>query len=127
MVWVQHCVQDSGWFLGAGGLVTGKTEPWLEAWHFQPALLAHLLQRGRRAGNEASIRTPKVWGLGSFQVGDHVYVQEGDHLKPPGTEAPVLGTLPDLPPCSPGCSSVSFIKPSNELVNTASPEFCELF
>ena len=64
-------------------------------------------------------KIPTVQGLGSFQVDEHIHTGRGLHPDSTGTEAPVLGTLPDFTLCIPssGCSSVSFIIPFNQLVN----------
>lgn len=44
---------------------------------------------------EASVKTPTVWGLGSFQLDASTY-RRVTHVDSLGTEAPVLGPLPHL-------------------------------
>ena len=55
------------------------------------------------------MKTPTLWGLERFQVGEHIHSQEGNPTQLHGTGAPVHGTLLTCPVyllC--GCLSVSF-------------------
>ena len=59
-----------------------------------------------------------VGGLESFQVDKHTHVRRMTHLSSTGTEAPALGILSDLTPCSSSSgSSVAFIISFDNLVN----------
>ena len=52
-------------------------------------------------------------------MGEHSHTGRVTHPNSRATEAPVLGTLPDLALCisSSGCSSVAFVISFNKLVN----------
>ena len=116
---------------------TGNQKDTIRSLEF--ADLCPISREGRGAGNgvnsqsclcdEASIKIPKVWGLESFQVSENIHSGSVVHPSSTGSEAPALGTLPDLALCisSSGCSSVSFIISFNKLVNISKyvPEFCE--
>lgn len=72
---------------------------------------------------------PKVQGSESFQAGEHTHVRKVMQRTLTGTEAPALGTLPDLVLriSSSGWSLVSFIICFSTLTNTSDcfPELCE--
>ena len=101
------------------GLVTRKTKAWLEAWNFQP-----ILQGGERDSGgvsnptslheEAIIKFPIVQVSRSFQVAQCIRILGRWY-----TPASLPRTLQDLALyiSSFGCSSVSFIRSFNKLVN----------
>ena len=69
--------------------------------------------------NHASIRIPTVWGSQSFQEDEHFHMERMTHLNSTETEAPALGTLPNLDLCISlsSCLYVLFIVSFNKLVN----------
>ena len=68
---------------------------------------------------------PDGEGSESFQAGEHIPAGRVMHPSAAGTEAPALGTLPDLSLSV--SSSVAFIVSFNKLVIVSDcfPEFCE--
>lgn len=118
-------------------VVTRKTTSWLEAWKFQLHPPFSREEKGAENGvnnwsclhEETPIKFQQYGVQGAFSLVNTSHARTFMQPNSTGTEAPVLGTLPDLTLCifSSGCSSVSFILSFNKLVHKCKlvfPEFC---